>query len=431
GQSLLAGLGGGSDASIAAANSTTGSGSDNSINVSVDSNQETHIDNKASVSTILHAEIDTGNNRSNSNTLGAGVKTGNGILGLSSRTMANIVGIADTGGIAVDIVGTNDTTGVDSENRINARINNQRIVEIENQADINTHMPAVVNTGNNEVAFNTLGGSIQTGDAVARAVIDQLVNKVIAFLAGGGARVAGIFTNSNTGFNSLNQNNLDVNNSTTLDIFNNAVIQNLIDLLLNTGGNTLAYNTGGGGITTGSVCVDGHIRTVVNDVNAGGWNNVYLDNNGDVVNQLFGKGTTGNNTMIGNTTGGDAGTPEGCEKHQPQEPTPTPTPTPPGGDGEDGNGDDNGDGAGGGVIEDNGDDEDKGAVAGVREEQKPRIAQAIAGPVGGALEALAVTGSQLLLDRRNTSPWILFGIFSSLLLAGAIHRDHRKRIAVA
>ncbi|MEX0649464.1 MAG: hypothetical protein WD200_00505 [Candidatus Andersenbacteria bacterium] len=423
GNSLLAGLGGESDPTIVAANSTTGPNSTNTIDIDIDSHKETHVDNDASVSTILNAHIDTGNNRSNSNTLGANVKTGNGILGLSSRTVANAVGIANTGGVTVDIVGTNDTTGVDSENRIRATINNERIVEIENRADVSTLLPATVNTGNNEVAFNTLGGAIQTGDAVARAVIDQLINKVVALLADGGTTIAASFLNSNTGFNSLNQNNLDVNDSSTLNIFNSAFIQNLIDLLLNTGGNTLAYNTGGGGITTGSVCVDGHIRTVVNDVDASGWSNVSIDNNAEIINQLLGKGTTGGNTITGNTTGGDAGTPEGCEKHQPQEPTPTPTPPPGGGNG----GGDNGGGAGGGVTEED-KAEGKIAQAEAKEEKKPRIAGIVMKPMGGAIEALADTGASILLRQRSTSPWILFGIFSSLILAGAIHRDQRKRM---
>lgn len=429
GNSLLAGVAG--DPQITGSNQTTGPNSDNSIDVDIDSHKETRITNNADISTILNADIDTGNNRANNNTLGGNVKTGAGILGLHSRTAANIVGVADTAGLTVtEVQGGNNTTGFNSRNRINADVNNNRVLVVDNNATVTNVFPATVNTGNNEVAHNTVGGSIETGDAVGRAIIDQLVNRVLAALHGTGVTVAAALTNSNTGTDSQNSNTVNVDNNSLFDVLNRAMITNIIEMLFNTGGNTLAYNTAGGGITTGSVCVDGHVRTVANDVDGTGWNDTILDNVADVVNIFSGGGSTGNNALQGNTSAGDTKQSEGCDKYQPQEPTPTPPPGGGGGDGGNGNGngDDNGGGAGGGVVEDSGDG-DGGSVAGTREDRRPRIAQAIA-PVAQAAHALAATGMDAVLPRRSTSPWILFGISSSLMLAGAIHRDQRARMSM-
>lgn len=429
GKSLLVGVGG--DPQVVASNQATGSNSTNAINVNVDSNKETHINNDADVSTILNATVDTGNNRSSSNTLGGNVKTGLAMLGLHSRTAANITGVSDSAGVTVtEVNGTNDTTGSSSQNRINANVNNNRVLVVDNNANVTNEFSATANTGNNEVAHNTIGGSIDTGDIVARTIIDQLVNRVLAALHGSGVVVAAALTNSNTGSDSDNSNLVNIDNNSLLDILNNATIANIINLLFNTGGNTLAYNTVGGGITTGSICVDGHVNTVVNDVDGMGWNDTMIHNVADVANLFSGKGSTGDNALNHNTTAGDATQSDGCEKYQPQKPTPTPSPGGGGngdGGGDGGSGDDNG--AGGGVVEEDqdGNGGDKGSVAGAREDRRPRIAQAIA-PMTEAAQALAATGANALLPRRDTSPWVLFGIFSSLLLAGTMYQDQRSRM---
>lgn len=340
----------GQAANVDAANKNTGSESTNTIDVDIDRSQTTDIDNDADIATTLHATIDTGTNKTNKNTKGASVTTGNGELALHSRALANLTGIALDPVLGISISGLNDTTGFDSTNTIKATLNDERIVAVDNFADVSTLFASLVNTGDNEMLMNTLAGPITTGNIDANVGIHNLINRVILALSGGGFAADGTlidadFMNRLTGALSDNSNELEVDYDLLADIVNKGLVDNLLDLIFNTGGNTASMNTGalsaaglsavGGGpsITTGRVCFTGDVNTNVNQTSfdLGGWWSVNLDSNADVNNEANISATTGNNVLSDNTGGGGDGETEGCPKLAL---APSPTPAPPVGGGE-------------------------------------------------------------------------------------------------
>jgi len=254
GNALLAGLTDSTAIGAETSNNNTGSDSDNSIDISYDRSRETNIDNNADITTTLNANVDTGNNRANRNTNGGDIETGEAYLGLHSRAIANITGISlNDGGLAFNIEGGNDTTGFDSQNRITARVNDERIISIDNDANVSTVLPATVNTGNNEASQNTIGGGIDTGNIDADVSIHNLVNRVVlaigddVALAGNGGGVglsigADLY-NAITGAKSENSNIVEAVRKVLASILDNAVIDNIVDMIFNTGGNESNQNT--------------------------------------------------------------------------------------------------------------------------------------------------------------------------------------------
>ncbi|MDP3997596.1 MAG: hypothetical protein Q8P73_03800 [bacterium] len=414
----------GLSANVEANNSQTGSGSANNIDVNVESSQETHIDNQADVETILNANVDTGNNKASRNTLGALIGTGTGQLALNSRTAANLTAIAGTDGVAVNIAGGNETTGADSKNMITANINNRRVIDINNEANITTwlgtlQLPLLINTGGNEADKNTTGAVIETGDALADVAIQNLINKVILALWGSGITVDADFANQLTGADSENTNILTVASDTLLSILNNAIIDNLINLLLNTGDNHANDNTGPVALATGGGCVDGAISNTVNsnDISAAGAS-VNIDDNALVNNNAIIGVNTGSNQVNNNTGGSAAGASGDCDE---EIPAPTATPTPGGGDG--GNGAIGGVGGGG----DDGDEEEgqsEGQVAGIT--SKP-ILPGIGGVI---LKRFPVAGGEdaaRWLEGQRKMPLALFIIVAAGVLGAAWQLDQKAR----
>ena len=456
GQSLLAGAGGGTQADVSAQNNQTGSNSDNTIDVTIEQNHETNIDNDADINTVLNANVDTGTNRANRNTVGGNIQTGDGFLALHSRAIANLTGISDGAGLSVNVLGGNNTTGVDSENRINANVNNERVVNITNTANVSTLFPASINTGNNEASDNTVGGNIETGDAAANISIQNLLNQLMLALGtnldlaglgtGGSVHIHADLMNYLTGSDSVNENNLGVVHGALLNMFNNAFVNNLVDLILNTGGNIANRNTVGGSISTGKVCVDGKIENDVNSYSTSGTTSADILNLGTVNNDVDVQGSTGGNESEHNTLGDDIQKDEGlCDKiaKGPEE-SPTPTPTPKPDDG--GNGGDNGGGNGGGDDDgDNGEEEKKengngggaggdgnggngdseGRVAGVSEsapaaKELPEKISRLA--FTGFTDPGSVNWSRVVL-------WILLATAGVLTASLFIRRDNRTSIA--
>ncbi|MBI1833566.1 MAG: hypothetical protein HYR90_01950 [Candidatus Andersenbacteria bacterium] len=238
---------------VEAENENTGADSDNTVDVTVDRSHVTDITNDADISTTLETEIDTGNNRTNRNTRGGSIETGNSDLALHSRTIANLTALMDGGGLNIDVHGDNNSTGVDSKNIIRATVNDERIITVTNDANVSTILPGLVNTGNNESSDNTIGGEIESGDINAKVAVDNMVNRFILALGspittgtGAAAVIDGDLNNNLTGSGSLNTNDIDATRDFLRTLFNDAVVNTIIDLLFNTGGNQSNDNTGTG-----------------------------------------------------------------------------------------------------------------------------------------------------------------------------------------
>lgn len=335
GSSLLASAGASQQVQVNASNQNTGAESENTIDVSVERNRETEVSNGAAIATNLNATIDTGTNKTNKNTLGGNIETGNGVLALHSRALANLTGIALDPALGLSMTGLNEKTEFDSKNKISAEINDERIILIDNFADIDTIFASLVNTGNNEANQNTIGGSIATGNIDANVGINNLVNRVILALANGMGFAAGDhviidadFLNRFTGALSENLNEAEVTYDFLADIDNEALIDNLLDLIFNTGGNQANENTLGAATVTGRICFEGKVSNEANQ-NTFGLSSLWsveADNEATVHNDADIQATTGNNEMNDNTRGAGADDGEGCPIAQ--APTPTPAPQP-------------------------------------------------------------------------------------------------------
>ncbi len=434
---------------INAGNGQTGSGSENEVNIDIDRSHETTITNEADLAFVLNAEVDTGSNRANRNTLSAAIQTGQGLLAQHSRAAANITAMAGAGGLSVDITGENGATGFDSRNTIRADINDSRMVTINNDANVSTLLgsagsPALVNTGDNEANQNTGGARIDTGNALADIAVQNMVNRVILALTGEGVEVDVDFANRLTGALSTNTNTATVLRDTLASITNDAVIDTILNLLLNTGGNTANENTGGaitaaggagfaaaagqGGdgtaITTGSICADVTVQNNANAVTISGFVGQIVNNNAVATTQLNIVGTTGNNQVNRNTTGGAASGSDPCAKVA-LAPTPSPTPGPGGSGG--GPTGDGGSGGDSGSDGQGGSDEDTSKVAATTDEKlrQPRIAGT------SILKRFPVAGGESVaqwLPGEKRFSWVSLALLSVGLLSVAYYFDHQARL---
>ncbi|MEX1997412.1 MAG: hypothetical protein WEA04_01915 [Candidatus Andersenbacteria bacterium] len=417
-----------------ARSSETGADSANTIDINYDRHQETTIDNEADLATTLNATIDTGSNRASRNTGGALIDTGDGALALHARSAANLTGIAGAAGVGIAIQGLNETTGANSQNRIRAHINDEHIMTINNDANVSTvigdrQVPAMVNTGNNVANQNTLGAMIMTGDIAAEVAIHNLVNQVLVALTGQGIVVDADFANRLTGALSTNSNELTVEQQALLAVLNRGLVDNIINLLLNTGGNTANENTGGGAISTGDICVEGVVKNVVNDVSATGVGGASLDLDQEAHLHTAAQlgATTGNNEAHRNTGKQQVTDAEGiCPKLAvvvTPSPSPSPTPAP-----------EEGQGGGEEAGAEAHDEEEAPAAAGGAAEAEPRVAAAVEMPpvAERILRRFPVAGGEqaaMILQGKKRLPWPFFVAMSLLLVGTAWRFDIRARAA--
>lgn len=418
---------------VQAGNTNTGSGSTNNIDVEVSRRKETTVANEAEVATILNAEVDTGSNRTNKNTRGASIRTGEGSLELNARTLANLTGVTLDPLLGLSVEGLNDTTGFESTNKIRARLNDERVVAVDNEANVSTAFGGGANTGKNEANMNTLGGMIVTGDIEASAAIGNIINRVMLALAQGSQREAGVeadLRNQLTGMLSSNSNDVTATYNLLADILNRGVIDNLVDLLLNTGGNTANDNTGPAfisagesmtSVATGKICVDGRIDNVVNGVTIPSGMSQRLDNNGTVNNKANIQATSGNNQVQNNTGGGTAvASDDGCEKlaeaPEPSSTPPAPEPV----------ADQGGQGSGGGGEAEQLQELKPAVLAAAVSKKQPRIN-------GGAiLKRFPVAGGEVSgVWREGKTPliWPVWLLLSVISLGIAWGFDRRARSA--
>ena len=441
--SVLASAGAGQlSVNVDATNSETGAESNNDIDIEVSRSHETNVDNEADIDTVLNANIDTGNNRANRNTLGGNIETGDGLLALHSRAVANLTGLVVDPIASFSVNGLNDTTGFDSKNKIRARLNEERLVTVNNDANVSTVFGVAANTGDNEANQNTLGGSIDTGTIGAEVGINNLINQVVlamggtndgleaaGALVGDGIQIDAELINILTGAFSINKNDVESVYDLLAEINNKGVLDNIIDLLLNTGGNETNENTGGGELLTGAGCVDGSLHNNGNEYDLaglGGWS-LDIDNSADINNDFDVEATTGSNEANRNTVKASNEGGSGCGEEialvsEPTAPEEPGVPEEPvilagiGGSGDDGDqgSEDNERQRIAGVVDDK---NDKGPFEREKESSVSSLLKRF--PVAGGV------GQALWLEGRDVSSmWPLFVVVSLLLLGAAWHFDH-------
>jgi hypothetical protein len=186
----------------------------------------------------------------------------------------NGCGNATTGPLSTNYCTINNTSDV--------KVNNVNDAQIENR--VNT----VSNTGNNSASYNTLGGSISTGNATMNVTLSNVANVNTVSISGGAAAGGNLGMNSITGPSSYNQ--AAINNERKVDVYNSntASVLNDVNAVANAGDNRADYNTGPAVVRAGNAALNVGVSTHVND---------------SATAISAGAGSTGNNTVGNDTTG--------------------------------------------------------------------------------------------------------------------------------
>jgi len=204
--------------------------------------------------------------------------------------------------VAVGNSCSNGTTGPFSENSCTVNNTSNVTVTNYNDAKITNNVTAVSNTGGNKASYNTLGGSISTGNASLNTTVSNVANINTTNITGGPAASGNTGSNSITGpgqsyYNPYtNQwvtegtNDVMINNeqNVTVDNQNTAVVDNTVNATSNTGDNRAKYNTGPSIIETGDSWLGLSVGNHVND---------------NLTRISAGAGGTGGNTAGNSTTG--------------------------------------------------------------------------------------------------------------------------------
>ena len=203
--------------------------------------------NTANIKNYVKADADTGGNEANKNTGGdITVKTGDATTGVSISNTANansakIGGGSGAGSLSMWIL----ENGADTRNKIKLYVDRDLNVVQTNNANIKNYVKAYADTGDNEANKNTGGEvEIETGDALAGVMIDNMVNFNAADVDCGClmdvlAKIAG------NGYDSKNKIKAYLNDDTNLFQTNYADLKNKVKADADTGDNEANKNTGG------------------------------------------------------------------------------------------------------------------------------------------------------------------------------------------
>jgi len=356
----------------------TGPNSNNTINNNQNNNGTLTLSNNATITNGINSTSNSGNAIVQGNTQGGSASTGD------AEAIANILNLLQSswdpskGDIATfnadiydhygDLLFDPSTvlsTGPNSQNSINSNKNNNLDVTIQNDGRIVNNVDLTANSGDAKVANNTTGGDATTGDANAVANIFNLVNSMIvpgsSFI--GTINILGnlngdillptlLASIGQTGPNSSNTINNNQDNNTNITSVDNRSIANNTNLSAASGNATVAGNTTGGDATTGAAKTELNIfnltgREIIgtngllvfsnvlgswsgfifdaptgtnsvlgtgpgstNTVNANTSNNLDIDStsNTAIENNVTASARSGDASVTGNTTGGNAST---------------------------------------------------------------------------------------------------------------------------
>lgn len=240
----------------------------------------------------------------------------------------------------VDSTSENTHTGANSKNENEVKYDNDGDVNVNNVGTATNAASATVKTGHNDQNMNTSGGDLETGTVDASTDWENVLN------AGAGlcgcpvgdedVTISADFSNDTTGYDSKNENTLDVDMDGDTSVNNIATIVNSLGLTADTGHNDQNKNTTAGDMETGDVTLASMIsnwanssddssshsgKTLSVDVDASNHltgakskneNEVKVDADGDttvsnvatIVNSTNVKANTGHNDQSKNTTAG-------------------------------------------------------------------------------------------------------------------------------
>ncbi len=303
--------------SFRSVNSVTGSGSDNTAEITSTRDTLVEIQNDGTIANTLHASAVSGQNDASQNTGNATVATGdaNVAVTLFNFLNASVVDGAlwlsvsdifgDLGGNVVIpeeavsylerrqrkllVNAENGATGSGSSNTLDVTVTETSTTTLTNTADIHNDVTVDAVTGQNTATQNTGGATILTGDVQTTAnvvtlanmnvvegnlgvVIVNALNRWLGFLLGQDGSWTPIsheystvdVANNATGSGSTNAATVDVSATDTTDVSNKATVRNTLDLSAITGQNTVTQNTGNANVRTGDARVNATVVNVVN-----------------------------------------------------------------------------------------------------------------------------------------------------------------------
>jgi hypothetical protein len=231
---------------------------------------------------------------------------------------------------------TNSTTGPFSDNICS--ITNTSTIKVNNVNDaiIKNDVVSNSNTGGNSASYNTLGGSVKTGNAMTTSAVSSVANVNTTKVTGGAAASGNAGVNEITGPESTNQTFITNVQDVNVLNSNTATVDNKVRANSNTGRNLADYNTGPATVDTGDaglvVTVGNHVNDNLTEIQAGAGgtggnvaknlttgpfstnivsltniNRARVKNVNDLIvdNDVAALANTGDNTAKKNTLGGD------------------------------------------------------------------------------------------------------------------------------
>lgn len=289
--------------------SGNGTDSDNKAVVNQNNNTTVTQSNVADINNNVNVNSNTGNNKASDNT-GGNVKVDTGdatstvkVNNAANGNAASVDCCANSGDTDVLIKGN----GKDSDNNVYLNQNSNTNVTQQNYADVKNDIKVNSNTGNNDAEDNTGADvTIETGDADTTVKASTKANANWARIGGssdGGSLTARIIGN---GKDSDNKIDIDLDNSVELTQWNEADIENDVDVNSKTGHNDANDNTGGDVvIETGDADTDVTVDNMVNfnaaDVDCG----CLMD---DVLAKISENGKDSDNNIYANYGGTTAAT---------------------------------------------------------------------------------------------------------------------------
>ena len=248
----------------------TNNGSSSTSDVTLSQNTQTTVQqqNTSTVTNDVKTDANTGNNTASQNTGGStSIDTG------SSTTNVSVSNEGNTSGVSANNCGCQNPTpssititgnGDNSQNTASVNTTTTMTVGVNNTATVTNHIVGTGDTGHNSASGNNGSVSITTGDITAGQQVVNKVNSVSVAITQGFADPISVKIAGN-GANSRNYVELNNSQNNTTDISNKAQILNEISWALNTGGNSANSNNGNVDIKTGNIVFN---SSILNDVNS-------------------------------------------------------------------------------------------------------------------------------------------------------------------
>lgn len=233
----------------------SGNGSESVNQVVSDVSTETNVSqsNDSQVNNQVNIEADTGNNQANQNTGGeTEISTGDVQTEIKIENQLN-TSLVQTGcceeSQAEVLINNN---GEQSNNTVELNLSSKTDISINQEAEVTNKVNLNLNTGKNSANQNNGDVSISTGDIKGSVNIQNSANQswVEALELEGYQIEAKIKAN---GSNSINQISINSSNSKNIDIHQYADIDNILNIILNTGENDASENLGSVTIDTGNI----------------------------------------------------------------------------------------------------------------------------------------------------------------------------------